>query len=399
MTSTGSPRVAPQAPGRLGYAIPAEALLPYLKELDEWRGERRRELDQLDAAALKASDSASYTSDLTLAMAIWQSVNERWESLQRLWDNGRADDRAREEMSRLIWGTAQQQPAGSAGAAPGGMGLSLVEATRLSDALTTSLRAKMAFDPAAADVVARIATVRAGLQRCLAARPAVGGPDLDALQRRLDSLSRTAAQGGDVTGPLGFLESDVARAERDLIVSAATHRELGRDFRAVLMRRAQLSALEDEIRELAARCAAEVTPIPRMAVPDVEALGKVPQSRAELDAFRGRLDQVERALAVVNQAFTRPLTERDDLRAQLGTVSAAITPALSNGAFGAVLDAARHRTEIVLGERPCQLPIARDLVRACELLLKAAQHHEPPPDQVVGGERHDEAQNEEGSQG
>ncbi len=374
MTSAGTPRVAPEAPGRLGYAIPAEALLPYLAELDRWRGERRQELDRIDAAALRSPDSSSYTNDITLAMAIWQSVTERWERLNLLWDSSRADERAREEMSRVIWGSG---PVPGAGPAPGGMGLSLVEATRLSDALTTSLRARLAFDPVAADVAARLAAVRAGLQRgtaLMGSRDPAGAPDLDSYRRRLDALTRTAAGGGDVVGPLQFLEADVARAERDLIVASATHRELSRDFRATLQRRAELSAEEDRIRELAARCAAEVTPIPRLAVPDVEALGRVPQSRTELDAFAAKLGLVARALAMVRDAYARPLSERDELRGRLAAAQAkASSIQADQGPFRTVLKAAAERAHDVLGETPCPLPVARDCVQAYTYLLGAAE--------------------------
>lgn len=376
MTSSGTPRVAPAAPGRLGYAIPAEALLPYLAELDKWRAERRQELDRIDAAALRSPDSSSYTNDITLAMAIWQSVTERWERLNLLWDGARADERAREEMSRVIWGSG---PVPGAGPGPGGMGLSLVEATRLSDALTTSLRSRLAFDPVAADVAARLAAVRAGLQRCDQLMPSSSGdrngkPDLESYRRRLDSLTKTASEGGDVLGPLQFLEADVARAERDLIVSSATHRELGRDFRSTLLRRAELSAEERRIRELAATCAAQVSPIPRLAVPDVESLGRVPQSRAELNAFRAKLDLVARALAMVRDAYAKPLADRDELRGRLmafiaktGSIKA------DQGSFATALAAAGERAQAVLDETPCPLPVARDCVQAYQYLLSAAE--------------------------
>src|SRR5450432_2626540 len=145
---------APTAPGRLGEAIAVADLTRYLSALTRWRGDRRQELDRIDAAALQAADAATYTSDVTLAMTIWQSISDRLEKLNQVWDSGRVGLQQREEISRLIWGT------GGAG-----LGLSLVEATRLSDALTASLRARLAFDPVAADVAARIAATRATLQR------------------------------------------------------------------------------------------------------------------------------------------------------------------------------------------------------------------------------------------
>ena len=46
---------APEAPGRLGEAIPAPDLLRYLSALETWLDERRTELDRLDAAAQAAA--------------------------------------------------------------------------------------------------------------------------------------------------------------------------------------------------------------------------------------------------------------------------------------------------------------------------------------------------------
>ena len=143
---TGADRAqAPPAPGRLGQAIPAGELQAYLVALGQWRADRRQELDRIDAAALRAQDSDTYTSDLTLAMTMWQSVSDRLEQLTAVWDSGRVGPQQREEMSRLIWGTG----VGANGAAGGtGLGLSLVESCRLSDALTADERRR---EPPAAD--------------------------------------------------------------------------------------------------------------------------------------------------------------------------------------------------------------------------------------------------------
>jgi hypothetical protein len=46
---------APVAPGRMGAALDARAAQVYLDELGRWRDARRRELDELDKAALHAA--------------------------------------------------------------------------------------------------------------------------------------------------------------------------------------------------------------------------------------------------------------------------------------------------------------------------------------------------------
>ena len=89
------PVTAPVPPGALGQASSAQELLTYLSELQVWLDLRRGELDRLDSAAQQAKDSASFTSDVVLAMSMWQSVSTSMLDLTRLWDSGRADALAR----------------------------------------------------------------------------------------------------------------------------------------------------------------------------------------------------------------------------------------------------------------------------------------------------------------
>jgi hypothetical protein len=359
---------APFAPGRLGQAIPVPELRAYLDGLGRWRGERRAELDRIDAAALAAADADSYTSDLTLAMTMWQSVTARLEELTRVWDSGRVGPQQQEEMSRLIWGTG----AGPTGTGSG-LGLSLVEACRLSDALTAALRSRLAFDPVAADVAARISATRASLQRSAealtdrrAARPATV-PDIDGLARRLEELAIRAGRGADITGPFSVIEAAAARAERDLIVAAASHRDLSRDYRATLQWRAELEEQSRALRELAQRVVVKVTPTPKLAVPDVERLGRVPQTREALTNYRKRLENVAAALKLASEAYSAPLNERDELRGRLQAFAAkaAATGRSSDPVVAAVYDQART----VLWSAPCSIPLARQLVADYQRLL------------------------------
>jgi hypothetical protein len=358
---------APAAPGRLGQSIPADQLLKYIEALRDWRGQRKAELDRIDEAALRAPDSDSYTADLTLAMTIWQSVSDRLERLETLWDSGRVAAQQREEMSRVIWGTGTGMGAG--------IGLSLVEAGRLSDALTATLRARLSFDPLATDVAARIAATRATIQRSsemLASSRVVRPgdvPDLDAMRRRVDELAARASQGSDVTGPFAVLEGQAARAERDLIVRAATHRDMGRDYRATLERRRRLESQEERLRSLVAQVTQAVTPAPRLAVPDVERLGTVPQTREALDTYRNRLDRVALALDMAEQAYASALAERDELRGRLQAYAAM---AAARGRSGeTVVSAAYDQAYDVLWTTPCPLPQARDLVVAYQRLVSS----------------------------
>jgi ATP phosphoribosyltransferase regulatory subunit HisZ len=53
-----------------------------------------------------------------------------------------------------------------------------------------------------------------------------------------------------------------------------------------------------------------VTPAPKYAVPNVDALGPVPSSLSELDAYLGKLDAVSRAMQVVQDAYSKALNDR-----------------------------------------------------------------------------------------
>jgi hypothetical protein len=372
MTTMTEPTIAPPAPGRLGQAAPAPELLAYLEALGAWRDARHNELQTIDAAAMRAKDADTYTADVALVMSMWQAVSDRHDQLVKVWDSGRANVTGREEMSRLIWGRLD-----------GALGVSLVEATRLCDSLTATLRARLAFDPMAGDVAARISAVRAGLYRCreLLRQHRELGSDLstrvDVLQRRIAELGRRASEGADVGGPFAILETDAARLERDLIVAAAGLADLARDRDAAQAQRDRLEAREDTLRTVAERCAAEILAPPRLAVPDLEALGPVPTERAALDAYRARLEQVAAAIAFAESAYAAPLAERAALRARLESASsvtvtvAVATAGSAQESLATALAAVTEAARTVLAAVPCDLDAGRRLMAAREALLAA----------------------------
>jgi hypothetical protein len=94
--------------------------------------------------------------------------------------------------------------------------------------------------------------------------------------------------------------------------------------------RAELEARGAAIRDLAARCVAAVTPAPRLAVPDVAALGPVPQAPADVDAYLARLATVSRALNLAHAAYATALEERDVLRGQLEAYAIKASRALTS---------------------------------------------------------------------
>jgi hypothetical protein len=378
--------VAPAAPGRLGESAPLDALRGYLGALDDWRAGRKAELDRLDEAALRATDPAAYTGDVTLSMALWQAVSDRYEQLMAAWDSGRADRMARERMSQLIWGRLD---AGLAGPAPAGSGLlaaglsvSLVDACRLSDALAAQLRARLSFDPSAADAAARVAALRGAMGRLreLVKHEQAAVGQVQRLVARVEDLAGVAARGGEVTRPLQVLEADAARAERDLIITTATRRQrdrerdraaadLGRDRVLAMNEVAALEHRAPVLRTLADQCARKIAAAPRLAVPDAAALGPVPADRARLDAYLRRLADVARAMDLVEHAYGAPLAELAELNGRLDgyRVMAARTGRDAEPEVRQAAQVARASLQAV----PCDLDAARRLVTRYSQLVRA----------------------------
>lgn len=399
--------VAPAPPGRLGEAIPAAALVAYLTALGDWRAARRTELDRLDEAALRATDPDQYTGDVMLSMTLWQAVSDRYEQLVAAFDSGRADAATRERMSAMLHGRLD------AGALSGaGLAVTVVDACRLSDALAAQLRARLSFDPQAADSAARVAALRAAMERLRELARAEPG-ELGVVQRlaaRVEDLAGAAGRGADVAGPLQALEADAARTERDLIVSTATrgHRareraqaaaaqaaraeadaavraetarleaeqaaaDLAADRVRALNEVASLEHREEALHPLVDRCRREIARPPRFAVPDPASLGPVPDDAVGVAAFLARLVDVARAMDVVEAAYGGPLAERDELTGMLGGY---VTMARRRGvADDPTVAAAAAAALTALRAQPCDVDVARERVASYQRLV----HRTPPP--------------------
>jgi hypothetical protein len=190
----------------------------------------------------------------------------------------------------------------------------------LSDALAATLRAKLALEPGDADLAARLRQLRAQVERIsdLVKLEPAGVRDQALakhhdLDRRLTDLADRNKRGADIGGLIGPFEIDAARAERDLIVGAATRKERAADVARARTLRGELEAQGTAVRALADKAVASVTPAPRLAVPDVTALGPVPNTPAELEKYLTRLDAVRRALGQAQAAYGTALGKRDEL--------------------------------------------------------------------------------------
>ncbi len=354
--------VAPAAPGHLGEQLDPQRLLTYLTALDVWLVSRRAELDELDVAVQASAHAAELTGDIRLGLTLWQAIRTRTDLMLTTWDSGRVGPAERERLSQQIWGRLDGPGSGAAGA--GVSGLSVPEACKLSDALTAQLRQRLQLDPSGSAVAVRLRELRATLER-LRDQVALEPPDaveaarhrLAQVATRLQNVADKAARGGDVGGLLGPLEAEAATFERDLIVGGVLRRQNAGRVAAVTDRVRTLSAREPGLRALVARTVDAVTPAPKYAVPGVANLGPVPVTAADLDAYAARLDQVGRALDLVEASYGAALAELDQVRADLDALAAGP----GDDALASMLAAARG----LLARRPVPMDALRPMVAGC----------------------------------
>jgi len=360
---------APVAPGRMGSALELQAAQLYLDELGRWRDARRRELDELDKAALQSPTGSSVTGDLLLSMALWKAVSDRYDLLAATWNSGRVGITERMRMSTLIWGRLDAATAS-------GLSVSLPEACRLSDALLSQLRVKLGLDPSGIEITERIRQLRAQMERIrdqIDLEPAGAGQQQAALEqsrlaRRLKELAEKAGRGGDVGGSLGPLEIEAATFERDLIVSGARRRDAAALVQRAREQRADLEAREVALRSIVDDCVRRVDPAPRYAVPETAALGPVPNTLGELESYLRRLDQVSRAMTIAQTAYAKALHDHEELDSRLEAYRA---KAVAKG-VAEVPDVARtyDLARSVLDQRPSRTVLAEQLLTVYQTYLQ-----------------------------
>ncbi|MDO9456639.1 hypothetical protein [Nocardioides sp.] len=355
---------APPPPGPLGSAPEPAALQAYLGGLDAWVRGRRTELDDLDASALAAGRGAEVGSDMALALSLWKAVSDRYAEMWATWDGGRVFDAQRQQVTALVWAKLD------------GVGVSVPEACRLSDALASQLRTKLSLTPGADAAAGRIKDLRAQLERIrdqVGLEPALGRDAtvdrLAAQMARLEEIAERARRGADVGGLLPPLEQDAAIFERDLIVGNQKRRDARGLLQEVRRERAALEAREAELATLVATCVATVQPAPRYAVPDVEALGPLPDTLEAITAYRERLGRVGQAMAHLQQAYAAALAEHTDLVALLDGY---VAKARATGAAAHPdVVAAERQARDVLARRPAPMTLARQLVTTYQTWVDA----------------------------
>jgi hypothetical protein len=380
--------VAPTAPGRLGVPVQAPEAQTYLFALREWVAQRRADLGEVDRAVLKLSqaEQVAITNDLTVALTFWKAVSDRLTLLETTFDGGRVGPVEAERLSTLIHGRLDSNTTEHLSLpSSGSLAVSLPEACRLLDSLTRTLQARASLAPGAAEATQRITLVRAGIERTRDQIPLVpAGAQRDEatekitrLDRRMDDLVERARRGADVGGIIGPLEIDVAVLERDLIVAAAERASAARSRVRTQQQVEELDARAAAIRALERACLEAITPAPHLAIPNVRALGPVPQAAAELTAYRGKLERVSRALDLAHETYAAGLAERDEVVGLVGAVGAmAASATLAPEAADDVAEL-RRRLDETLAAQPLPIARARALAAAFAAYVDAATRPAP----------------------
>ena len=382
--------VAPSAPGSLGVPVQAGPAQTYLEALRRWATQRRADLGEVDRAVLRLSpaEQSAITTDLTVALTFWKAVSDRLTLLETTFDGGRVGPREAERLSTLIHGRLDSNTAEHLSLpSSGSLAVSLPEACRLLDSLTRTLQARASLAPGAAEASQRITVTRAGVERIRDQVPLVpsgaerddAAERLSRLDRRVEDLLARARRGADVGGVIGPLEIDVAVLERDLIVASAERASAARSRVRTQQQIEELDARAAAIRALERACLAAVSPAPRLAVPNVRALGPVPQAASELTAYRGRLERVSRALDLAHETYAAALAERDEVVGLAGALTAMAGSMPVGAELEPDLGDLRRRLDETLTRSPVPLVRARALAAAYQAYLDVASRSSSRP--------------------
>ncbi len=350
----------PEAPGAIDQPGTIEEIMTYLGDLGDWLLESREELSAIDAAVMRSPDRTALTSDMTLALSVWQAVKERNDALLKTWDSGRVGEKELLEISTLTWG--RLDTAGGGGKA---VAMSLPEGWRMVEALTNQLRQKLQVGPHAAQYTARIAGLRAQFDRIhdqIELEPPAARPSAQAVEERfgarLSTVIEKFSRGGDIGGLLSALEVDAAHFERDLLVAQGKRRQSQELLGRVRKLASELTERQQTLTALVDRCVATITPAPTYAIPTVSALGPIPNTPDALQPYLAKLEQVDQAMDVVHQAYTAALSDRDALELSFQRLL------LQTQQPGEVTTQIGELATRVLAERPCPIRVAGALIDA-----------------------------------
>ncbi len=131
--------------------------------------------------------------------------------------------------------------------------------------------------------------------------------------------------------------------------------------------RTDLEAREAALEKLAAQCVETVDPAPHYAIPDVGALGPVPNTPDTITPYLERLDRVARAMTLAQEKYSAALAEHTELADLL---DAYVAKARSLGlADSADLSDSERQAREMLARRPAPIAVCRQLVTTYQTWL------------------------------
>jgi hypothetical protein len=166
---------------------------------------------------------------------------------------------------------------------------------------------------------------------------------------------------------LGPLENDATTYERDLIVGNARRRDARDQVVRARELRADLEARESALEKLAEQCVSTVDPAPHYAVPDVDALGPVPNTPETIGPYLDKLDRVGQAMTLAQDKYAAALSEHSEL-VELLDAYVAKAKALGLADRADLTDSERQARE-VLGRQPAPMAVCRQLVTTYQTWL------------------------------
>ena len=106
-------------------------------------------------------------------------------------------------------------------------------------------------------------------------------------------------------------------------------------------------------------------------MPDIAALGEMPNTRDELEDYLRRLDQVSRAMTLAQTAYTKALEDHQELGSRLEAYRA---KAMATG-VAKVPDVAQayQLARNALDDRPSRMVLARQLVSVYQTYLQSTR--------------------------
>jgi hypothetical protein len=356
--------VAPLPPAEPGMLPADETTDRYLSDLASWRLRREHELRALDELTRTHDDRDALNADVTASMTLFHAIAQRHDLLLATWQDAQDGEGEREWVAQLIWGVLEP-PDGDAEA----LALPLPDALRLSDALAASLRARVDVDEdaSAAERMSSLEDDAARLREDLTARGEAAPEDLGERLGQVEADLGQARQDGASLSDVGRLESRLAAVDRELIVSAASHAHAHADREQAEQERAHLVARGEAVRSLAERVLNTLQPAPKLGIPDVTALGEVPDGEDELAAYVGNLERVGRALDQAHATYAAALAHYADLadRAERLAKTLAGCGAPTSVDLSGMLTAAKES----LHTRPADIQRASALIAAQEAYL------------------------------